>query len=141
MTRKTKTEKIPNRITEKTIRDYVDAVSFSRGLDYHRQEMIFDPRVEGGSLLKARCEGSSGGPYHVEATVEKGEILDSDCNCPVGGFCKHIVALLLDWKDRPETFIEVEGLDPILQRKSKAELVALVKRMVAREPDLESMVE
>ena len=85
----------------------------------------------GGSRLKARCEGSSGGPYHVEATVAGPKIVGAECTCPVGVFCKHIVALLLAWKDHPETFTEVESLDTVLQGKSKAELVALVKQLVA----------
>jgi uncharacterized Zn finger protein len=141
MARPVKTKSSPSPITEKAIRDYVDSGSFARGLEYHREGMIFDPRVEGGNLLKARCEGSSGGPYRVEATVYGGRILAAECTCPVGACCKHIVALLLAWKDQPESFVAVEGLDTVLQGKTKAELVALVKEMVAREPDLETLVE
>jgi uncharacterized Zn finger protein len=109
MTRPAGTESRPNRITEETIRDYVDPASFARGLEYHRQDRIFQARVEGGRRLTAQCEGSSGGPYQVAATVEEGQIAEADCTCPMGGFCKHIVALLLAWKDHPETFTESAG--------------------------------
>jgi uncharacterized Zn finger protein len=94
----------PDRITEPAIRDYVDPASFSRGLEYHRQGMISDARVEGERRLTAWCEGSSGGPYQVTAIVEGGQIAEAHCGCPMGAYCKHIVALLLAWKDRPETF-------------------------------------
>jgi uncharacterized Zn finger protein len=138
---KTKNKSTPNRLAEKEIREYVDPRSFSKGQDYHSQGMIFDERVEGGTRLTSRCEGSSGGPYRVWAEVSGGQILDAECSCPVGVCCKHIVALLLAWMEHPETFTEAEDLDAVLQAKSKAELVALVKQLVAREPDLEPLVE
>ena len=56
-----------------------------------------------GDLLRARCRGSSGGPYLVEATLAPADKPKSRnpvtylCNCPRGGFCKHVVALLLTW--------------------------------------------
>ena len=47
--------------------------------------------------MRAACRGSSGGPYRVEATLavagEGGRNpVEYFCDCPRGGFCKHVVA-------------------------------------------------
>lgn len=57
-----------------------------------------------------------------------------------GGYCKHVAALLLTWESAPEAFIE-EDVDTALQRRSKAELTALIKQMLLRRPELEVLLE
>ncbi|MGH2616425.1 MAG: SWIM zinc finger family protein, partial [Thermomicrobiales bacterium] len=122
-----------------------DAGSFSRGKTYFRGKRIFNA-VRRGDLLRARCRGSSGGPYHVEATLAPAGKRTSRhpvrylCNCPRGGFCKHVVALLLTWIDAPETFEVRPPLADLLADKSREELVALVEAMVAANPDLEKII-
>jgi uncharacterized Zn finger protein len=82
-------------------------------------------------------------PYSVEITLGDTGIAMGDCSCPVGagGYCKHAVALLLTWIDDPEAFLEVEETRALLERRSKAELIELVERMIARYPDLEALLE
>jgi len=64
-------------------------------------------------------------------------------NCPVGagGHCKHGVALLLTWIHQPDAFLAAEDLETNLERRSKAELVVLIRRMLDRYPDLETLLE
>jgi uncharacterized Zn finger protein len=58
-----------------------------------------------------------------------------------GGHCKHAAALLLTWLDQPDEFREVEDLSKSLDRFSKEELIALIGRMTARYPDLNTLLE
>src|SRR5262249_14484431 len=97
------------RITDKAVRAWVGGPSYRRGNDYSRAGNIFDARRQ-GNTLKASCEGSSGGPYRVQATLGPRGIEDADCNCPVGGGgrCKHVAALLLAWLHKRKDFREVE---------------------------------
>jgi len=132
----------PPHLTESDIRRWIDERSFERGQGYFRRGHILDPRRQ-GDTLKARCLGSRPTPYYVEVTLGQGSIVAGTCSCPVGGggHCKHAAALLLTWLHQPETFLEVEDLDTALNQRSKAELVALIRRMVARFPDLEMLLE
>jgi uncharacterized Zn finger protein len=129
-------------LEEAAIRERVGETSFARGAEYFRSGAIFNPRRQ-GATLKAQCTGSSAPFYRVEATLDDGEIADANCSCPVGGggFCKHVAALLLTWNDRPQDFVEVESFDTALERRSKAELIALIKQMLAQQPDLEALLE
>jgi len=126
-------------LTDAEILEYVDTRSFQRGQRYHRDGFIFDTRRQ-GTTLKARCHGSQGGPYYVEALFDDEGLVSTDCSCPIGGGCKHAAALLLAWRERPDAFTEVEDLDKALERRSKAELIALIRQMLRQQPDLEPLV-
>ena len=93
-------------------------------------------------ILKARCAGSRAEAYRLEVKLADTGIAEAYCSCPVGasGHCKHTVALLLAWLHRPEDFTEVEELDTALERRSKAELIALIKQMLRQEPELELLL-
>ena len=129
---------IPN-ITEEDVRDLVGEGSFQRGERYFRGGRIFDTR-QAGMTLKAKCEGSRSTPYRVEVTFNNQGIAETDCSCPVGGYCKHVVALLLTWLEQPEEFLEQRDIDSILEQCDKAELITLIKQMLRREPDLEYLL-
>jgi uncharacterized Zn finger protein len=129
-------------LAESDIRRWVGEASFERGWGYFQHGHILDPRRQ-GDTLKARCLGSRPQPYHVEVTLGPEGIVAGECSCPVGsgGYCKHAAALLLTWLHQSDTFLEVEELETALNRRSKAELVVLIRRMVARCPDLETLLE
>ena len=129
-------------LTESDVRRWSGEASFGRGERYFRTGHILDPRLQ-GDTLKARCLGSRPGAYHVEVTLGQQGIISGNCSCPVGGggHCKHAAALLLTWVHQPDAFRQVEDLQTALEQRSKAELVALIRRMVARYPDLESLLE
>jgi uncharacterized Zn finger protein len=129
------------RLTKKAIREWVDERSFERGEEYHQSREIFDQRRE-GNTLRARCHGTSGGPYRVEATLDgDGDIESGFCSCPVGVGCKHLVALLLGWCERPEDFAVAKNLREWLKWRSKAELVKLVEEMLRLRPELAGLLD
>ncbi len=127
------------RITEEDIREYVGERSFSLGQKYFRQGAVFNARQQ-GMTLKARCQGSRPDAYRVEVSFDTTGIAGAACSCPVGFHCKHIAALLLAWLHQPEEFLEQQDVDTILEQSSKAELIALIKRMLRRDPDLELLL-
>jgi uncharacterized Zn finger protein len=129
-------------ISKDEIRARVGERSFERGMQYFLSGAIFETRQQ-GATLKARCHGSQGGPYRLEVTLNAEGVARAHCSCPVGsgGYCKHTAALLLTWLERPEQFAEREEPDAALERRSKAELIALIKQMLRQEPELEWLLE
>jgi hypothetical protein len=133
-------------LTEADIRAWADPGSYQRGVRYHRDGRIFDP-VCRGATLRARCRGSSGGPYDVTATLAPAApgtsdpIAASACACPLGGYCKHAVALLLTWLRTPEAFAVRPGIREQLAARSRDELVALVELLLRRRPELEDLLD
>jgi uncharacterized Zn finger protein len=126
-------------ITEEDVRNLVGEGSFQRGQRYFHDNRIFDTR-RAGMIVKAKCEGSRSTPYRVEVTFDDTGITDTDCSCPLGGYCKHVVALLLTWLSEPDEFIEQQDIDTLLQQCEKDDLIILIKQMLRRDPDLEYLL-
>ncbi|MEW6276130.1 MAG: DUF6880 family protein [Bacillota bacterium] len=89
-----------------------------------------------GRELRAQCAGSRYEPYNVRVVFDEEGIAEASCTCPRGGFCKHIVALLLTCLHRPDSLSFHRPLQEILTGLSKEQLVALVESLVNREPEL-----
>jgi uncharacterized Zn finger protein len=132
-------------ITEQNIRALVGEASFLRGQSYFRNGNIFDTRRQ-GMTLKGRCQGSLPQAYRVQVTFndqitfDDNTIIDASCSCPLGGYCKHVAALLLTWLDSPEEFIEQQEVETSLEQCTKAELIALIKKMLRRQPEMEILL-
>ncbi len=128
-------------INTQDIQDWVDAQSFERGRRHYQEGAIFEARQR-GMALTALCEGSQPEPYRVEVSFGPKGITAAHCSCPVGGGrCKHVAAALLALAHHPEDFIKLEDIDAALERRSKGELIVVIKQMLRQEPDLESLLE
>src|SRR4051794_34614671 len=99
------------RLTRPRIVRQVGEASVHKAKPYLREDAWADLRVQGGAV-KGRCRGQSRNPYRVAVTFDGDAIVAADCSCPVGqgGHCKHVAALLLYYRDRPDLFVEVEEL-------------------------------
>lgn len=128
-------------ISRADVRNWTEERFVERGRRYFAEGRIQHPRRQ-GTRLRAECQGSQPTPYRVEATLDDTGIASAHCSCPMGagGRCKHVVALLLTWIDEPERFTEAEALDAQLRAKTRDQLARLIKRMIDRHPDLETMV-
>ena len=127
------------KLNDQQIRRRCGDKSFERGQDYATDGAVFDARRQGISL-KASCQGSRGAAYRLCVNFdEHSKITDADCTCPVGdgGCCKHVAALLLCYQRDPDAFVETEEIDVALSRRSREELIALVRQMLLEEPELE----
>ena len=129
-------------IKQSDVRNWTDEVYFQRGQNYYKQGAIYDQRKQ-GMTLKSKCAGSQALFYRQEVLFSSRGIESAECSCPVGegGYCKHTVALLLTWVHDPDSFQETESLDVVLEKRSRAELIALIKEMLEQEPDLESLLD
>jgi uncharacterized Zn finger protein len=127
-------------LTEADIRELADDLSFERGMDYYMHDAIHEP-VRQGSELRGECYGSRSEPYEVRVLLGERGIVAAHCTCPRGGFCKHIVALLLNYIRRPDAFRDVPPLEAMLASLTRDDLVELVETMVRREPTLLTLVE
>jgi uncharacterized Zn finger protein len=130
-------------ITNTAIAAWISEPYLSRGRKYAQQNAIFAARRT-GPTISARCYGSSEPYYRVSATLTPaGAVRSAGCTCPVGdgGHCKHVAALLFTYSANPQTFPEVEDLNARLEGMAKADLIALIKRMLAAEPELEDLLE
>lgn len=129
-------------ITKSDVINWTDDAYFKRGQSYYQSRAIYEQRRE-GMKIKSKCSGSQAPFYRQEVLFNTKGVESGECSCPVGsgGHCKHAVALLLTWVNDPDSFQEVEALDAILDKRSKPELIAIIKEMLEQEPDLESLLE
>src|SRR5436853_6358045 len=86
------------KLTESIVQTLATPESFGRGREYYEAGAIFNAVIQGDSLL-GECEGSSAPSYQVRIELDNAGIRQAECTCPYdwGGFCKHIVALLLTY--------------------------------------------
>jgi len=133
-------------LTEKQIRERASDQSFRKGEDYYETGAIYNPArqsIPGGVTLTAQCEGSSAPSYRLHAELDEGGVRSASCTCPYdwGGDCKHIVALLLMYIHEPDEFSEQKSVNELLAGLEKDALVALITRLVERDPDLYDALE
>ena len=101
--------------TEADIRAGANSQSFERGSSYYRDGAVSDV-VRRGNLLTAQVSGSAYAPYEIAITLlDDGGIGGATCTCPYdwGGYCKHIVAVLLTVLHGDEITVKPE-LDTLL---------------------------
>lgn len=129
-------------LTEDDIRRLATPQSFERGERYYASDSILDAERRGNTFV-AHVQGSQYEPYRVTVTLGSAGIEKTACTCPYdwGGICKHIVATLLTWVREPDSFHVLAPVDELLTERSKEDLVALVKEMIARQPDLARLLD
>jgi hypothetical protein len=130
------------RITEKTIKARVGEQGLAKGRPYAHNGSVFDTKRE-GAVLRARVQGQMAVPYRLSVSLDESGVRNAECSCPVGGggYCKHVAAVLLVFKEDPAAFVEVENIDVVLHRWCKEELITLVHQMLRRAPELEILLE
>jgi uncharacterized Zn finger protein len=129
-------------LTEDNIRHLATPQSFERGERYYASGSVLDAERRGNTLV-AHVQGSQYEPYRVTVTLGSAGIEKTACTCPYdwGGICKHIVATLLTWVREADSFHVLAPVDELLAERSKEDLIALIKEMIAREADLARLLE
>ena len=131
------------RITTACIRATVTEQSYDRGVDYYHARTVESATLRGNQLF-ASVQGSEWDPYQVRVTFAESDFTAS-CTCPYdwGGYCKHVVAVLLTVGDddppipiaaKPPVADLVEGLDAPALR-------AMIQRLVETCPALMDTVD
>ncbi|HTE20528.1 MAG TPA: SWIM zinc finger family protein, partial [Armatimonadota bacterium] len=114
----------------------------ARGYEYYRQGTVLQ-MVLRADQLHAEVQGSDVEPYHVTLTAEGGRVSESDCTCPYEweGACKHIVAVLLAYFEKPERVVTRPPLEGLLASLHRERLQAMLLELAEGEPGLADKIE
>jgi hypothetical protein len=129
-------------ITKHDIRTFVGEQNFLKGQQGVRDGAIVNPEQQ-AMALKAYCYGSLPEPFRVQVTFDGSGITASLCSCSGGTPAygnrsyEHAAALLLAWNEQPEAFTEMDDIDTMLERQSKAQLITLIKQLLQQQPEVE----
>ena len=127
-------------LTEGTLRSTTSAQSFERGLEYYHSGAVYNTIRQGDTLL-AECVGTE--TYHLRVELDAAGVRSARCTCPYeyGGYCKHLVALLLTYLHKPDEFTERKSLPVLLENVDKTALVAMLAKLADRHPELYNWIE
>ena len=128
--------------TEADVRAGASSQSFERGSSYQRSSAVHD-LVRRGNLLTARVQGSEYAPYEIAVTLlDDGSIADATCTCPYdwGGYCKHIVAVLLTVLQGDRITVKPE-LDTLLAGLTEAQLRRIIRAVAEDQPAFAEAIE
>lgn len=128
--------------TEADIRAGTAGQSYERGLSYFHSGAVFDV-VRRGNLLTAQVQGSADEPYEIAVTLTgAGGIGGATCTCPYdwGGYCKHIVAVLLAALEEGAVAVKPE-LETLLAGLTEAQLRRVLHALADNQPALIALIE
>ena len=130
------------KITESIIRAGATPQSFQRGKEYYQDGAISNTTRQ-GNVLAGDCEGTSAPYYHVRVTLDEAGIREVTCTCPYeyGGYCKHVIALLLTHLHHPKHFAVRQEPAELLADLTHDDLAALVTKLVHDRPELYDWIE
>ncbi|MBK8799490.1 MAG: SWIM zinc finger family protein [Anaerolineales bacterium] len=97
-----------------------------------------------GNLITGEVQGSEFEPYTVTVTLDEDDaILSAGCTCPVGagGYCKHIVAVLLSVLKTPAAVAVRADLATLLAGLTEAQLRQLLVTVGAEQADFADAIE
>jgi uncharacterized Zn finger protein len=130
------------KITESMIRAGAARESFRRGEEYYRDGAISNTAIQ-GTLLSGECTGNYAPYYRVHVEFDEAGIAEASCTClyEYGGYCKHIVALLLAYLHRPKSFVARKAPAELLADLDQGDLVAILTKLMQEQPELYDRVE
>lgn len=93
-------------------------------------------RVKAGSRLSVRISGNYG-VYRTSLKADRDKKFTYSCTCPSSYYpCKHAAALAYTYLKEPETFFEVDSLQPRLEQMDKEQLTSLLLTCLTEHPRL-----
>lgn len=130
------------KLTDSIIRAGANEKVFARGEELYSNNAISDAAIR-GNVLTGYCEGMQSPFYKVRAELDRGGVRAASCDCEYdfGGYCKHIVALLLTFARDPERFVVREDMTKRLAELSREQLLALLTELLGEVPDLSDWLE
>jgi uncharacterized Zn finger protein len=130
------------KLSEAAIRAGATEKSFARGRELFRRSAVSRVAIQ-GRTLSGVCEGSESPFYRVRAELDEGGVRSASCTCPYdfGGYCKHVIALLLSYAHEPESFAVRKEPAELLSELSREQLLALLTKLVGEQPDLYELIE
>ncbi len=129
-------------LSEAAIRAGANEKSFARGRELFRRGAVSRAAIQ-GHALSGVCEGSEAPFYRVCAELDEGGVRSASCTCPYdfGGYCKHVIALLLSYAHEPGSFAARKEPAELLSELSREQLLAVLTRLLDEQPDLYELIE
>lgn len=130
------------KITESMIRAGASSESFRRGEEYYREGVLSNTTIQ-GALLRGECAGTYAPYYRIQVELDQAGIADASCTClyEYGGYCKHIVALLLAYVRHPRSFAVRKAPAELLADMEHDDLTAILTKLIQEQPDLYDRIE
>ena len=130
------------KITESEIRAGATLESFHRGEEYYREGAISNTAIQ-GALLSGECAGTYAPYYRVQVELDEAGIANASCTClyEYGGYCKHIVALLLAYMHHPKSFTMRKAPAELLADLDQNDLTAILTKLIQEQPELYDRIE
>jgi uncharacterized Zn finger protein len=130
------------KITESLIRAGAELESFRRGEEYYREGAVSNTAIQ-GTLLSGECAGTYTPYYRVQVELDGAGIANASCTClyEYGGYCKHIVALLLAYLHHPKSFAARKAPAELLADLDHNDLIAILTKLIQEQPDLYDRIE
>lgn len=130
------------KITESMIRAGASSESFRRGEEYYREGVLSNTTIQ-GALLRGECAGTYAPYYRLQVELDQAGIADAPCTClyEYGGYCKHIVALLLAYVRHPRSFAVRKAPAELLADMEHDDLTAILTKLIQEQPDLYDRIE
>jgi uncharacterized Zn finger protein len=127
------------KINESVIRQNASDKSFERGKEYARSQAVRD-LVLRDQTLQASVAGST--YYRVSIYFSDRGIQSATCYCPYdfGGWCKHIVAVLLVGMEQSQ-IEERPSLAKMLERLDLEQTRQILHNLSAKSPDLVDLID
>lgn len=127
-------------VDEGDIVEHAGETFAERGEAYFEDGRVVSARIE-GDRLTAECYGSREKPYRVEARLDGGSVVASDCTCPVRGPCKHVAALLYAYLRDRSSFADSGALRERVRAMSRERLADVLMEVAERHREVERFLE
>ncbi|MFT4304692.1 MAG: SWIM zinc finger family protein [Candidatus Woesearchaeota archaeon] len=134
-------------ITIEDVHNLFDIIILSRGKEYFQKGNVESVEMINSHSISGIVVGTI--EYRVSVTIDSNDYIECKCSCPCDFYCKHIVALLLEWLSVKKNYsksltsdepLKKQDLSTILSKKTKEELIALSLEFIQKYPDLKSLV-
>jgi uncharacterized Zn finger protein len=126
------------KLENKDVKGLCSKKVFDRGLGYFREGRVSNTLVY-GLILHGEVAGNEPRSYKIKIKYDEKEgRLIARCTCPfdLEEFCKHSVALLLQWIHRREEFLNIDLVLNDLRTKSKEEILRLIEESIRTNPSI-----
>lgn len=129
-------------ITDSDVKKLASDRSYDRGLELYEAESVTKMEKRGNTLT-GHVYGSAHEPYRVKVELDGEKIVSTHCTCPYdwGGICKHTVALLFHYMQRPEQVVARASMDELLKGLNEAELRHILMDLLESNPHLANSIE
>ena len=129
-------------LTETAIRAQALDESFNRGLRYAHSGAVQDLVVRERTLT-AHVYGSESAPYKVSISFGPKGAKSATCTCPYdwGGWCKHIIAVLLVALRQPEQVEQRAPLAAQIAALNREQLATVLLNLAKNDSDIRSEIE